>query len=101
MDHGKDDTWKMNSRVRGRFLSLEGSQKKKILWVREKERKEKKRKKRKKRKNKKEGECVRVRGKKIVRGEGKKEKETTLPFAISSKPTVKTRWGKRKSWSMQ
>ena len=79
-----------------------------IWWRRrrkenEKEKKEgrKEKNKEKKRKNKKEGECVRVRGKRDDKRRKKKEKKkgTTVPFAISGEPTVETRWGKRQSWS--
>ena len=66
------DTWiiekvthgKMNSRVRGNFLSLEGNKKKKnVSKVKKKDkRKEQREKKKKDIKKKNEGECVRVKG---------------------------------------
>ena len=42
MDHGKGDTWQMNSRVRGRFLSLEGSKKKNFVGKGERKKRKKK-----------------------------------------------------------
>ena len=92
------DTWtmenvthdKMNSRVRGSFLSLEANQT--IQW--ETKRKEKKMKKERKGKRKEKGDegepCVEERGKK---------KKTAIPFMIFGEPTVETRQGKRQSWS--
>ena len=65
---------KMNSKVRGSFLSLEGNKKNLVGKGEEKENEK----------------------------ERKKEKEvTTLPFAISDEPTIETHRGKRQSWSMR
>ena len=108
------DTWtmekvthgKMNSRVRGSFLSLERNQT--IGGEGEKKRKGRKRKEKEERKEKggkkkKEifffwgggGECV-------IWERGEKKKEgTTLPLSISGEPAVETHWGKRQSWSMR
>ena len=45
---------------------------------------------------------MRVRGKRDgERRKKRKEKGTTLPFAISGESVVETSWGQRQSWSTQ
>ena len=97
------DTWtiekvtrgKMNSKVRGSFLSLEGNQKNYVGKVRRQERKrekksekEKEKEREKKRKNKTEGECVRVRGKRDSerRKKERKREQHFLTLFLANRP---------------
>ena len=88
------DTWtmenvthgKMNSRVRGSFLSLEGNQT--IWWGRGEEKKREK-----------EREKKREIG--AVRDTRERRKRPAVLFKISGLPTVQTRRSKRQSWFMR
>ena len=92
--HERREKWRKLPQVKPKKFVGERIMEKEIEKKEKEKRKKTKRKSKEGKEKKNEGECV-------IWERGKKKKGTTLPFANFNEPTVKTRRGKRQSWSKQ